>query len=222
MALTSVRQKLSLSWLPVMARDGAAAFEEPAKHLVPVADRLAQALRPGLFAEEVPRDDEHIHRLAAAIIGDAFHGGAQVVRTVDPPQPIAQMPVRGVENPHTPILCGGEWGGGRSDGIMGERTRVSGPSLDEWESQDRDRARPSARPSSPKDRRPRTPGNTSPRSVSIPRKPARRPARSRSADRRIDIPWRTSLSRGPPRMHLWFKPPTTRRLTPSSSTPAAA
>jgi hypothetical protein len=81
-----------------------------------VADRLAKAVRPREFAEQVARDEQDVDALALAVVGDALDGAAQVVGAVDPAEPVAEVPVAGVEYSHTPLFCRDTQENGRSDG----------------------------------------------------------------------------------------------------------
>jgi hypothetical protein len=87
--------------------DGAAGFEELAEHLLPVADGLAEAVRPGQLAEQVAGDEQHVGPLVLAVLGNALDGPAQVVGAVDPAEAVAEVPVRGVEDFHYPCIVPG-------------------------------------------------------------------------------------------------------------------
>ena len=103
-----------------------AALEEAAEHVLPVADGLAEAVRPRQLAEQVARDEQDIDPLALAVRGDALDRGAQVRGPVDATQPVAQVPVGRVENLHTPVLCRGLRMDERSDG-KGSSLRSEAP-----------------------------------------------------------------------------------------------
>src|SRR5512135_1010548 len=74
--------------------------EEWEEDLLQVGDRLAQGIRPTQVAEQVPRDEQQVNRLALAITGDPLDPPAQVVGPVDPAEAVAQVPVGSVQDPH--------------------------------------------------------------------------------------------------------------------------
>jgi hypothetical protein len=96
-------QRLAEALVIVIAgegEDGPAALEKLAEDLLPVPDRFAERLRLRQLAEQIARDEKHVDLLVLADSRHAFDRGTQVACPIDPPQPVAQVPVRGVENPH--------------------------------------------------------------------------------------------------------------------------
>src|SRR5262249_9329772 len=65
-----------------------------------VADGVAQGLRAGQLAEQVAGDEQDVHGLGLAVVGDALDGPAQVVGAVDAAEAVGEVPVSGVQDPH--------------------------------------------------------------------------------------------------------------------------
>src|SRR5262249_22084638 len=98
-----VAQRLAEVLLVVIAgqgEDGAAALEEVGERLLQVADGVAQGLGAGQLAEQVAGHQQQVDRLGSAVAGDALDGAAQILRAVDPPEAVGQVPVSGVQDTH--------------------------------------------------------------------------------------------------------------------------
>src|SRR5262245_40996258 len=94
-------------------QDGPAAGQEVVEDRPPVLDRLAQPVRPGQLAEQVPGDEEDIDLFLAAVPTDALDSPAQVLGAVDSPEAVAEVPVGGMEDAHNPLDSRGVRRGGQ-------------------------------------------------------------------------------------------------------------
>ena len=91
--------------IPGHREDRAPVSQKLFKRRLQVSHRLTQAVGPRHLAEDVPGDEQHVHPLLPAIIGNVLDPSAQIVRAVDPAQTIAEMPVCGVQKFHCRVLC---------------------------------------------------------------------------------------------------------------------
>ena len=87
-------------------------FEEFfAEHFLPVADEVSREIVGACqFAEQVAGDEQHIDGLLLAMHGDSpldRAGEGRVHGAVDAAEAVAEVPVGGVEDLHTPVLCRG-------------------------------------------------------------------------------------------------------------------
>ncbi len=69
-----------------------------------MANRIAKPIGSGQFAEQIAGHEQHIDVFAVAIAGDALDAAAQIVRAINAPEAIAQMPVGGVQDAHMKLI----------------------------------------------------------------------------------------------------------------------
>ena len=79
----------------------AALGEEIAERRLPMLDRFPQRIGSGQFAEQVAGDEQNVDFLALAMKGHPLDGSTEIVRAVDAAEPVAQVPIGGVEDAHS-------------------------------------------------------------------------------------------------------------------------
>jgi hypothetical protein len=92
--------------VPSEREDSPTILEELAEDFLPVADRLAQAIRAREFAEKVACHEQHIDLFLLAMRSHTLDSFAEIVGAVNAAEMIAEMPIGGMENPHADIVVG--------------------------------------------------------------------------------------------------------------------
>jgi hypothetical protein len=83
--------------------DRSAVAQKGEERLLYVANGFAQTVGASQFAEQVAGNEHHVHLVLSASGTDTFDGPAQVVGPVNASEPIAEMPVRRVQDFHAVV-----------------------------------------------------------------------------------------------------------------------